>query len=167
MLRIDTDRLVIRSFTGDDANAMFDVLGDPEVMRFIPGGPDPSFDVVRERLANASAREDEGRGVWAIERKADRRVIGSAGIVPVAWQGPEIEIAYKLARSTWGNGYATEAAAACLRHAFEIGLDRVIGLTFPENVASQRVLEKIGMRAVGPTDRYYDTRLLEYLITAC
>lgn len=163
MVRFVTARLVIRSFTADDADAMFHVLGDPEVMHFIPGGPDPSVEIVRERLANARAREKDGRGVWAIERASDGQVIGSAGIVPVAWQGPELEIAYKLTRSAWGHGYATEAAAACLRHAFDsAGLDRVIGLTFPENITSQRVLEKIGMRAVGTTERYYGMRLLEY-----
>jgi RimJ/RimL family protein N-acetyltransferase len=163
MVRLLTPRLVIRSFTTDDAEPMFRVLGDSEVMRFIPGGPDPSIEVVRERLARAVARERDGQGVWAIERASDGAVIGSAGIVPVDWRGPEIEIAYKIARPAWGNGYATEAASACLAHAFRgLGLRRVIGLTFPANVTSQRVLEKVGMRALGPTERYYGMTLLEY-----
>ena len=75
-------------------------------------------------------------------------------------RGPEIEIGYWLARDAWGRGYATEASRAVLAWAMSAegpALERVVGVTLPENNASKRVLEKIGMRLVGDTDAYYDS----------
>jgi [ribosomal protein S5]-alanine N-acetyltransferase len=162
-----TKRLRIRPFTLDDAEAMFRVWGDPEVMRYIPREPAKSVDEIRERLERSLAvRREPGLGIWAIARGEDDAAIGMAGLGAVG-KGPEIEVAYHLARDAWGKGYATEAAAACVRYGFdELGMSRIIGLTFPANVASQRVLEKIGMKRLGLTSRFYEMEMLEFEITA-
>jgi ribosomal-protein-alanine N-acetyltransferase len=77
--------------------------------------------------------------------------------------GDDIEIAYRLPVAWWGRGYATEMARAVLAHAFDtLALERVIGLTWPENVASQRVLERIGMRRDG-SGQYYGREMFRYV----
>jgi ribosomal-protein-alanine N-acetyltransferase len=160
---IRTPRLRVRPFTLDDAEAMFRVWGDAEVMRYIPREPAKSVDEIRERLSRSlSVEREPGMGVWAIARPDDDVAIGMAGLGRVEWKGPDVEVAYHLARDAWGRGYATEVAGACVRYGFdELGLDRIIGLTFPENVASQRVLEKIGMKKLGLTSRYYQMEMVE------
>ena len=165
-LPLRTDRLLIRPFTPDAAPAMFRVWGDPEVMRYIPGGAVPSEAEVRARLERLAARQmPPGIGLWAIERGEDARVVGMAALIPIAWKGPRVEVAYHLARDCWGRGYATEAAKACVDHGFrELGLPSVVGLTFPENAASQRVLERVGMRRIGTTRAYYDLEMVEFRI---
>jgi RimJ/RimL family protein N-acetyltransferase len=143
---------------------MFRVWGDPEVMRFIPRGVYASVDEVRAAIERLLGPKHSGAmSAWALERTSDRRVIGMAALVPVAWKGPEVEVAYHLARDVWGLGYATEAARACIDYGLgELGLSRVVALTEEENTASQRVLEKAGMKRLGPTERYYEKRLLEF-----
>ena len=80
----------------------------------------------------------------------------------VEGKGPEVELGYDIARKHWGKGYATEAGAACLRYGFkEAELDRIISLTHPENIASQRVLEKLGFAYVGMKE-YYGVELRYY-----
>ncbi len=167
---IETQRLVLRPFRVSDAEAMFRVWGDPEVMKYIPRGAYASVAEIEPRLERlARFHEQKGTSLWAVclreptEESMWDTPIGSAGLAPVGWAGPEIEVAYHLAKEYWGNGLATEAAAACLAYGFtELNLERIIGLTFKENVASQKVLEKIGMRKLGLTTKYYGMELLEW-----
>lgn len=169
-LPIETDRLVIRLFRESDADAMFDVWGDPQVMRYIPSGPYQRPEDIRPRLERlARFHEHGGRSLWAVclrrptEESMWDRPIGAVGIVPVAWEGPETELAFHLAREFWGLGLATEAGAACLAYGFvELGLDRIIGLTFRQNTASHHVLRKLGMSELGPTTAYYGMELLKF-----
>jgi RimJ/RimL family protein N-acetyltransferase len=80
--------------------------------------------------------------------------------------GPEIEIAYKLARDSWGRGYATEAAHAVVDHAFDVlGIFQIVAFAFPANTGSRRVLEKVGMVAE-PDEERYGHRLARYRLTA-
>ena len=96
-----------------------------------------------------------------VERESGT-LIGNCGLIPYRWEEPEIELGYRLGRRWWRRGYATEAASACLRFAFgELGLERVVAVTDPDNVASQRVLAKIGM-ARGGTDRYGGSDVFRY-----
>ena len=98
-----------------------------------------------------------------------RRAQGVAGahrrLRPVSGAGrrPDVEVAYHFGKEWWGHGYATEAASACLTHGFkECGLSEIIAICFPEHIASRRVMEKSGMRYVGPA-RYYDLDLVKYV----
>jgi RimJ/RimL family protein N-acetyltransferase len=95
-----------------------------------------------------------GFGLLHASRRDDGTFVGACGLFPVP-EGDEIEIAYRLPFDSWGHGYATEMAQAVLDHGFAaLGLARIVGLTWPENVASQRVLRKIGMRERGVETRY-------------
>jgi RimJ/RimL family protein N-acetyltransferase len=99
-------------------------------------------------------------------------VIGDCGLIPIPFsgqggkRGPDIELGYRLGAAHWGRGYATEAARAVLKFGIEdLGLDRIVAVTHPENHASKRVLVKTGFSDRGLTDRYYDhmTHLFEYV----
>jgi RimJ/RimL family protein N-acetyltransferase len=83
--------------------------------------------------------------------------VGDAMLVPVARQGPEIELGYRFAAHAWGIGLATEAARALIPYAFQtLALTEIIAVTDPDNHASQRVLAKLGFQNRGNTDRYYN-----------
>jgi len=149
MIVRETDRLLLRHFHFLDLNAMMRVFGDSEVMRFGPGVQ--SSEWVRSWLQ--SCLEDyylrRGFGPWAVMEKQRRETIGYCGLFyfPDIEGQPEIEIGYRLARSFWGSGYATEAARAVRDYSFDVlGLSRLIALIDPQNKASIRVAEKIGMR---------------------
>jgi RimJ/RimL family protein N-acetyltransferase len=167
---IETDRLVLRPFKAADAKAIFRVWGDAEVMKYIPRGPYASPFDIKPRLERlARFQEEHGMSLWAVclrepsEESLWDVPIGSAGLNPVGWQGPEVEVAFHLSRELWGNGLGTEAASAAVAYGFtELGLERIIGLTFPENLASQKVLLKIGMSSLGPTTEYYGLSLLKF-----
>ncbi len=125
-------------------------------MRYIGTGTShsESIDDTERRLQDLIDHQDEhGFSLWAVTERANGTVMGDAGLIHYAHRGPEIELAYRLAKPYWGRGYATEAARAWVRHGFdELGLDRIVALTHPENVASRRVLEKVGMRYERMTD---------------
>lgn len=167
---IETQRLILRPFRVSDAEAMFKVWGDAEVMKYIPRGAYARVEEIVPRLERlARFHEQKGLSLWAVclreptEESMWDAPIGCAGLTPIAWTGPEVEVAYHFAKEYWGHGFASEAASACLGYGFtELELPRILGLTFKENGASQRVLEKIGMHLVGPTSEYYGMNLLKY-----
>ena len=146
-MRLTTPRLEIRRWRLDDVPAAFAMCSDPEVMRYVGDGrPVPNLEAMREFVARRIGRYETDRlGSWAITLRETGEVIGG-GALAVVEEGPEIEVAYQFARAAWGKGYATEAARALLDHGFDaLGLTRVIGITYPANLASRRVLEKTGM----------------------
>jgi len=161
-LPIETERLTIRVFDPEgDAEAMMAVYGDPEVMRFIPGGHFRGLGTVKARLETykrASTRR--GFSSWAVTERESRRVIGDAGF-GVFEPTRDIELGYTLAREYWGRGYATEAAGACLAAGLaHLGVPRIIALADEENVASQRVAERIGMARLETIDAHYRPHVL-------
>lgn len=164
-LPIETPRLTIRPFTLQDAPLLHErVLGDDEVMRFIPRGASPTIERTRASIERFIRHEREhGFGLWAVELKDAGELIGDAGLFLVEGVGPEVEVAYHFGKAWWGQGYATEAARACLDFGFrECGLTEIIAICYPEHVASRRVMEKAGMRFAGPA-RYYDIDVVKYV----
>lgn len=154
----ETDRLIMREWTIDDAEAAFAIYGDPEVTRYLgaTGEPDPSLAYRRERMPAMVARyaAQPGCGIWAMTRRDDGVIIGGAGLVTLE-DGPEVEIAYTLRRDAWGMGYATEVAQGTVGYGFDtLGLDRLVAVAYPANVASHRVLLKAGMRHLGQRSAY-------------
>ena len=156
-----TDRLLLREFTVADVDDLLQTDGDARVMRYLANGLAPR---TREEVAAGLGRaaksyaERPGYGLLHASRRDDGRFVGGCGLFKVP-EAEDIEIAYRLPFAWWGNGYATEMAGAVLAHAFAtLALDRVIGLTWPENLASQRVLRKIGMREEG-TEEHYGRRM--------
>ncbi|MEO1128868.1 MAG: GNAT family N-acetyltransferase [Planctomycetota bacterium] len=169
---LTTPRLQLRPVTPADLDAMCAVFTDPVAMRYIGDGSVRT----REQIAASLARSFDFSGprpvaIWAVQRQDTGEVIGDALLVPIRrsgtaaddpeGRGPDIEVGYRLAQAHWGHGFATEAAGAVLAFAMDtLKLPRVIAVAYEANVASLRVLEKIGMRRVGLTDAYYDAELV-------
>jgi RimJ/RimL family protein N-acetyltransferase len=154
--RIETDRLVIRTFEPRDAEPWLEIVGDPEVRRFLPPMPPPTMELFEDGLERRLTMEREhGHALWAVVEKNTSRFVGQCGLQPVERTGPEIELAYHFAPSTWNRGYGTEAAVAVLGHGFgAVGLEQVIAIVMQGNVGSWRVAEKAGMRYVGLATYY-------------
>ena len=163
-MRLETPRLVIRSFEPSDAPGMLAVFGDPEVRKYLPPFPDPTLESMGKSVARRMAMErDHGHGLWAVERKDTGELIGDCGLMLVEGTGPEVEIAYHYKQTAWNHGYGTEAAIACLAQGFgPVALEHVIAICFPENVGSWRVMEKAGMRYEGMAS-YYGLTLKKYV----
>lgn len=163
----ETPRLLIRLPEERDAEPYHAIHADPDVTRWLGGARPNSVEDELERIALRRAMHDElGFTMWTVEEKETREVVGLSGLFPVEKTGPDIELAYHYRKDRWGRGYATEAARASLDHGFGVGgLNRIVGLVAPQNRASAHVLEKCGMRVVGPV-RYYDTDLVEYELHA-
>ena len=143
----ETQRLLLRPRTMADFDACLTMNEDPEVMRFIPGpwdDPELHGALLRQRI---QASYGHGLGYWSIFTKDDPDTfLGWIYLKPENADDPDIEISWRLRREEWGQGYATEAAHAVLKHAFQtLGLDRVIADINPHNAASIRVAEKVGM----------------------
>jgi ribosomal-protein-alanine N-acetyltransferase len=134
-------------FTLADLDALSLITSDTEVMRYLG----TSGARTREKTKNtidAILRhwEQHGFGIWAIEHKADQRLIGWCGLQRLD-KTPEVEVAYLLARDYWNQGLATEAASAAIEHGFNgLKLTRIVAIARPENVGSYRVMEKVGMK---------------------
>jgi RimJ/RimL family protein N-acetyltransferase len=162
---IDTPRLLIRLPEERDAEAYHRIHSDPDVMRWLGGSFPKSVDEERERIEGRRKLQDEhGFTLWAVEEKETGDMIGAAGLFHVEGKGPDVEVAYHFAQDRWGRGYATEAATACIAYGFDVaGLDRIVGLVAPANVASARVLQKCGLRLVGRA-HHYDLDLDKYAL---
>jgi RimJ/RimL family protein N-acetyltransferase len=145
---LTTDRLTLRGWREDDLAPYAEMTSDPEVMRFMGGTLDRA-DTWRQMAVFAGHWELRGYGLWVVER--DGVMLGRVGLLrPEGWPG--LEVGWLLARDAWGHGYATEAARASVRYARqELGAGELISLIAPDNVPSQRVAERLGMR---PTDDY-------------
>ena len=164
---LDTQRLVLREIGSEDIEALYRLDRDPGVMRYIGDGSIGT----REGAAAAVARAIRyyalypGLGKWRAEERTTGRFIGwfSLNYVP---KTVDVEVGYRLLPPAWGQGFATEGARALLRHGFDtLGLYRIIGLTHPDNGASQRVLQKAGLRDAG-WGRYYQRNLRVFVAEA-
>ncbi len=147
---LETERLLLRRFTHSDVANLHDLDGDPEVMRFVNGGRPVSRDVIRDetlpRFLRAYERF-EGFGVWAAIERSTGEFVGWFEFYPRKDAVPEeVELGYRLRRSAWGKGYATEGSCALIRKGFaELGVRRVVADTLAVHAASRRVMEKAGL----------------------
>ena len=141
---IETARLKLRPVSMDDLDDLHRLWTDPAVREFFWDG-----EVISRERAEGAVREGieafdrRGFGLWVAEVGED--LVGFCGLRPLD-NAPGVEVLYGIAPSSWGDGFATEAALAMLRYGFEeAGLDRILGIADKQNAASRRVLEKIGM----------------------
>lgn len=146
---LETPRLVLRHQAPADLDDLWALYCDPEITKYIPDAP-RTRDEAREELEwhmNGHPRNPD-LGLWATIYKESGKFIGRCGLLPWSIDGQqEVEVAYTIARTYWGQGLATEAAEAILQYGFrQLNLPRLVSLIEPENAASQRVAEKIGMR---------------------
>jgi RimJ/RimL family protein N-acetyltransferase len=161
---IETPRLRLRLFTPEDLDEFFLIRSDPEVMRFITGTP-----ATREQSEAALTKhlkrwEEHGFGHWAVRfKKNPTLLLGWCGLDFLDTTS-EIEVGYGLARNYWGLGIATEAAEASLKFGLEqLQLDRIVGVAYPQNIPSRRVMEKLGMTRV-KNGFYYGAEMAYYQI---
>jgi [ribosomal protein S5]-alanine N-acetyltransferase len=147
---LETERLLLRTFTPEDAPLIYNLNLDPEVIRYTL---DPIKDIKHARevlekiILPQYALYNHGR--WAVITKKDKEFIGWSGL-KARPELNEIDLGYRFIKSAWGKGYATESAYACIKYGFEkLNLPRIIGRALPGNLASMRVLEKCGMKYVG------------------
>jgi len=146
---LETERLRLRELTAGDAAVFFELNNDEEVIRFTGDAAFADVGAARSFLEGYRPYAETGYGRWAVERKTDDVFLGWCGLK--LNEDGETDLGFRLFRRYWGNGYATEAATACLHVAFgRLGLDAVIGRTLQANTASVRVLEKIGMKERHP-----------------
>ena len=148
-LTVLTERLLLRDFVEGDWRAVHEYGSDPEVVRFMPWGPNTE-DETRAFVARALAGQNEDprtKHELAIVLRQKGRLIGGCGIRVSAPSDRGADMGYCLHREFWGAGYATEAAEALLAFGFDkLDLHRVMATCDVGNAASARVLEKIGMR---------------------
>ncbi len=161
---LETRRLRLRRLAPSDEAVLIALDSDEEVMRHIGGrggAPEEIVARVRERIA-----ADHGAlGWWLIEGKDDGTFHGVAALLRMP-EGDDIELAYRLARASWGRGIATEAATALIGYAITgVGLPRIVAVTFPKNAASQRVLQKLGFVHDGTSD-YKGFRVPHFTLAA-
>ena len=160
---LETERLILRPLKETDVNAIYAMRSDAETMRFIR---EPQS---REESANwielvSSRWQTEQIGFCAIIERFSDEFIGWCGIWRLKETG-ELEVGYAVAKEFWGKGYATEAAVKFLDYAFEkLKPEKVVAVARPENIASRRVMEKIGMR-YDYTSMFYGRDLVHYSIT--
>jgi RimJ/RimL family protein N-acetyltransferase len=150
---LETPRLIMRQFTKDDVDNLFDLNSDPEVMRYINGGRPTPREVIRDEIIPfhlAVYNRLDRLGTWAAESSATGEFLGWFHFRP----GPDtditnIDLGYRLRRSAWNKGYATEGSQALISGGFtDLGVERVFGHTMTVNTASRRVMEKCGLTLV-------------------
>ncbi len=152
-VHLQTARLVLREFTRDDVDVLVELDSDPEVVHFITGGQATPREEIEHDVLPRWLRfytESPGFGFWAAQERAAGGFVGWFHLRPGEGHGPdEPELGYRLRRSAWGKGYATEGCTALIDRAFQDpGVRRVLAETMVVHAASRRVMEKSGLRAV-------------------
>jgi RimJ/RimL family protein N-acetyltransferase len=150
---LQTERLVLRRFTEADVDNLVELDADPDVMFFINGGRPTPREYIEQVLLPAWLSyyaRSPGLGFWAAEEKATGQFIGWFHLRPAEGHPPdEPELGYRLRRSAWGKGYATEGSRALIDKGFaEHAIRRVTAEAMGVHTASRRVMEKCGLRLV-------------------
>ena len=152
---LETPRLILRHLVLDDLDALFALYSDPEIRKYFPDGVKSHEDTREELEWYLNGHPEHPKiGLWATVHKETGKFIGRCGLLP--WEIDsrlEIEVAYLLDKKFWHQGLATEAATGILAYAFDtLNLSRIICLMHPDNMASQRVAQRVGMILEGSVD---------------
>jgi RimJ/RimL family protein N-acetyltransferase len=160
---LETERLILRRLEDSDADAIFAMRGDAEMMRYIREPQNRRETEKWIRLVSSRWEKDK-MGFCAVIEKKSEKLIGWCGVWRLAETG-EVEIGYAIAKEFWNQGFATDAAKAIIEYAFaNIETERITAVADPENVSSRRVMEKLGMKFVR-IDDFYERQLSQYSIT--
>lgn len=152
---LHTPRLLLRPFTLGDVESNYRINQDPEVTRYTHDGGVKTLDQMREIIDTKVLGDYQrhGYGRFAVEWKKTNEFIGFCGLKYLPKHN-EVDIGYRFSRKFWGMGIATESAKPCMKFGFTtLGLHRIVGFVIPENIASIRVLCKLGMK--------YETDIME------
>jgi [ribosomal protein S5]-alanine N-acetyltransferase len=147
---LETNRLLLRTFTLEDAQLIYELNLDPEITRYT-GDPVKDINHAKEVLEQVILPQYAlyNHGRWAVHIKDGLEFIGWCGLKNRPERN-EIDLGYRFLKTAWGKGYASEAAFACIKYGFEkLNLQRIIGRAMPDNIGSLRVLEKCGMTYTG------------------
>lgn len=161
----ETERLILRTFTQDDAAMLYDLCKDPEVVKYTGENPweseEQALTILKESILENQYNKN-GYGRWAVHLKKNGIFIGWCG---VRLKDGETDLGFRFRKRFWGKGFATEAAKAAIDIGFrELELDRIFARAMEENVASIQVMQKAGMTYVGKKD--FETHQgVEYVIT--
>jgi RimJ/RimL family protein N-acetyltransferase len=159
---LETERLLLRRFTESDADALLQLESEPDVLRYVGRRPLSDVDAYRHKIQSVFLPfydKPGGYGAWAIIEKASGELVGGCSLRPgldaksaaeMGYGPDDVELGYGLRKPSWGRGYATEVVRALVRKAFtELGAASVVACVTDENLASVRVLEKVGLRRIG------------------
>ncbi|MGY1710225.1 GNAT family N-acetyltransferase [Geodermatophilus sp. SYSU D00758] len=164
---LHTGRLRLRPWTTgrDDLARLADIYGRPAVTRWLGGPPALTPVELVGRWSEVRAGSDR-YGVWAVEEAATGTVVGTVLLKPLPDGVGEVEVGWHLHPDAWGRGYATEAARAVVRKAFDGGLPEVYAVVRPGNEASMAVCRRLGMAHLGRMRRWYDAELEVFRLVA-
>jgi RimJ/RimL family protein N-acetyltransferase len=146
MLKIlETSRLYFRAFTPQDLDIYYQIRGNNEVMKYIPGGARTIEDTQQDLLDEIEHQQKYGFSKWACFLEETNEFIGRAGFSML--DSKEVEVGYGFLPEYWGNSYATETLSALLNYSkININTSKILGFTHPDNMVSKKVLEKSGMK---------------------
>lgn len=156
-VKLETERLILRSLRVDDIDSVMTFWGNEEVMKYC-GGTSADKERIKKSINFYKNLEEKGRlSVLAVVLKESDTVIGACGYNPLE-DDDEVELIYHYAKYYWGKGYATEAGKACVEFAKQDSrIKKVIASIHPEHLSSRKVLEKIGFNYIG-TKWFEDTK---------
>ena len=142
-----TSRLNLRRFHREDATHLYELDGDPQVMRYINGGVASSRNQINKQILPLFMSFDHALfGFWAVEKQDNDEFLGWLSFRPSAADPAIVEIGYRLKKAAWRHGYATEGARLLIDQGFsEHGVQGITATTYEENLPSRRVMEKLGM----------------------
>ncbi|MET9272429.1 GNAT family N-acetyltransferase [Kribbella sp. NPDC003557] len=156
---LETSRLVLRRFTADDLELLVSLDSDPEVMRFLTGQPTPRPEIADVVLPEILKVYDEHPGLGTFKAETRDGFVGWFGLQPTGVPGT-VDVGYRLLRSAWGKGYATEGTRALIAHAFTgLGMERVVADTMAVNHRSRDVMRRSGLRFEKVYHEHFDDPL--------
>ena len=160
---IETDRLILRPWTERDRQPFADMSVDPSVMEHLmPLGSRAAADQWIDRQIIHLA--ENGFCLWAVENKSTGAFTGAVGLLRITYEAhftPAVEVGWRIPQPLWGQGFASEAAAASIQFGFEtLMLPEIVANTVPVNIRSRRVMEKLGM-VHNPDDDFDHPRVPE------
>jgi RimJ/RimL family protein N-acetyltransferase len=169
MEALTTERLVVRPWRVEDAEAALAIYGASAVTHWLTPAMDHVSDAAAMRAVlqawvEAQPNMPAPRGRWAIERREDGELVGGLAIRLLPPFEEDLELSWQLRPDAWGHGYAAEAGAALIRWAFTQDIDELFAVARPNNTRAVATAKRLGMEWVGETTKYYDLRLQVFRI---
>lgn len=145
-IELETDRLIFRKFVREDADMIFELNSDDEVMKYTANRPFESLQAAQDFLHSYDHYEKYDYGRWAINLKLNGEFIGWCGL-RYNPEKDETDVGFRFFAHYWGNGYATESARAVISHGFEkYGLKKIIAVIREDNIQTHKIVRKLGMK---------------------
>lgn len=165
--RLQTDRLILRSWEAEDAPAALEVFGNFEVARWLSPVmvqvPNlAAMQVLLQQWIVEDLRAGPPTGRWCVQRREDPAVLGGATLLPLPPGGDDLELGWQLHPANWEQGYASEATYAIAKWAFRHDVDELYAVVRPGNVRAVSTLRRNGMEWVGATSKYFGQTMQLY-----